>query len=402
MTDTATETVTDAIAKREAAAVQFNPETDAAVLALRSNQTYWDARQLAAITSLGIKHASKEDLLVFFHYCQKTGLDPFSKEIYLIERRAKEGNQWVYRQVITIGIDGYRGNAQKAADKRGILIEYEDTIWYDDKGGKREVWIDRANEPAAAKVTVIKIYPDGRRTRFPATAVFESFADFKKNDKGERTGLKAQWAVMPEHMIAKCAEAQALRKAFPRELGGTYIEEELQGEEELRPPVLPARQRDPEADDDSTVQGTVVTDGPDSSAGAPADDTGQSPAEDAPAAETAPDAPQDGAPKTPLKAESSAKLMAIFREYKLGGKDQAVIRRAVVTGLLSYDNKQEITHYLDPAKMTSADMARVVRLLDSWTNNMPAAEGEAAKLIVKFADGVTLAVTNHEKTEAGQ
>lgn len=399
---TETETVLSAIAERESAAVQFNPESDAAVLALRSNQTYWDARQLAAITSLGIKHATKEDLLVFFHYCQKTGLDPFSKEIYLIERRAKEGNQWVYRQVITIGIDGYRGNAQKSADKRNILIEYEDTIWYDAKGTKMEVWLDRENPPTAAKVAVVKVYADGRRMRFPAVAVFESFADFKKNEKGERIGLKAQWGVMPEHMIAKCAEAQALRKAFPRDLGGTYIEEELQGAEELRPPVLPARQRDPEADDDSTVQGTVVKDGPEGNGEQSAAEPAAWSAEDSLAAETTPAAPQDGTPKTPLKAESSAKLMAIFREYKLGTKDQAQIRRAVVTGLLTYDNKEEITHYLDPAKMTSADMARVVRLLDSWTNNMPEAGEEAAKLIVKFADGVTLAVTNHEMTEAGQ
>ena len=42
----------------------------------------------------------------------------------------------------------------------------------------------------------------------------------------------ALWKRMPEVMIGKCAEALALRTAFPRELGGTVTPEEMEHDHE--------------------------------------------------------------------------------------------------------------------------------------------------------------------------
>ena len=64
-----------------------------AALAIRPGQQMWTDKQAAALAALGIKGATKADLAVFMHYCQKTGLDPFSRQIYGIMRRVKGDRQ---------------------------------------------------------------------------------------------------------------------------------------------------------------------------------------------------------------------------------------------------------------------------------------------------------------------
>src|SRR5487761_1716403 len=80
-----------------------------AALAIRRGQNFWDDKQRAALAVLGIKSASNGELAVFFHYCQRTGLDPFSRQIYMTPRREKQDGQWVEKQTIQVGIDGVRG-----------------------------------------------------------------------------------------------------------------------------------------------------------------------------------------------------------------------------------------------------------------------------------------------------
>jgi phage recombination protein Bet len=190
-------------------------EATAAALAIRDGQDFWDAKQLAALAQLGIKDASNADLAVFMHYCQKTGLDPFSRQIYMIGRRVKDGGEWKVRQTIQVGIDGYRVIAQRAARRDGVTLAYGDTTWYDDDGTPYPVWV-LAKPPAAAAVTV---YRDGKP--FPGVARFGAFA--ATNKEGDLIGL---WATMGDHQIAKCAEAQALRKAFPHDLVGIHTDDE--------------------------------------------------------------------------------------------------------------------------------------------------------------------------------
>lgn len=187
-----------------------------AALAIRPAQEMWTDKQRAALAALGIREASSADLAVFMHYCQKTGLDPFSRQIYMIARREKQGDQWVMKQTIQVGIDGFRVIRDRIAQRLGVTVEYEDTVWYDADGSAHTVWI-WDYPPAACNVTVIK---DGRR--FPGVVRFASYA--QTNRQGE---LVSQWRTQPDHMIEKCAEAFALRRAFPNDLGGIYLEDEV-------------------------------------------------------------------------------------------------------------------------------------------------------------------------------
>jgi phage recombination protein Bet len=182
-----------------------------AALALRDGQGYWDERQLAALQQLGIKDVTRADLQVFLHYCQRTGLDPFSRQIYMIARKGRDG----VKQTIQVGIDGLRVIAARAAKRDGVSLSYGPTKWYDEDGSEYPYWV-RREPPAAASVV---IYRDGKP--FPGFARFASFAATDRD--GKYTGL---WPSMGDHLIAKCAEAQGLRKAFPHDLEGLHISDE--------------------------------------------------------------------------------------------------------------------------------------------------------------------------------
>ena len=189
---------------------------ESAALAIQPDQDFWTDKQQAALKALGIKDASNADLAVFMHYCQKTGLDPFSKQIHLIGRRSKENDQWVTKQTIQAGIDGLRVIRDRIAQRLGIAVEYEDTVWYDADGGEHQVWL-RDEPPAACRMAVLK---DGKR--FPAVVRYSAYVQTTKDGKPN-----SMWARMGAQQLEKCAEAKALRRAFPNDLSGVYIPEEM-------------------------------------------------------------------------------------------------------------------------------------------------------------------------------
>lgn len=196
-----------------------------AALAIRTGQAMWDERQLAALVSLGIpKTAPKADLAVFLHQAQRTGLDPFSRQIYLIYRRTRENGNWVEKPTTQVGIDGYRVIRDRIARRDGVAVEYEDTVWYDSGGQAYDVWL--FTEPPAGCRVVVKV--DGRR--FPGVIRFDSYA--QRNKDGE---LISQWRSQPDHMIEKCAEAFALRRAFPNDLAGLALDDEVPASEIVQP-----------------------------------------------------------------------------------------------------------------------------------------------------------------------
>lgn len=195
-------------------------EAATAALAIRPGQHDWTPQQLSALRQIGAEDAPDGDLQVFFHYCQATGLDPFAKQIRLRKDRqkVKDANgreQWENRWSIETEIDGYRVIAHRAAKRDGVELSYGPPVWFDRAGGEHKIWLgDEA--PAGAGRTV---YKDGKP--FPAVVRLKSFAKYTQGGQ-----LQAMWAVMPDHLLAKCAEAQALRMAFPHDLAGIHISDE--------------------------------------------------------------------------------------------------------------------------------------------------------------------------------
>jgi phage recombination protein Bet len=143
------------------------------------------------------KDHSDDELALFINQCNRTGLDPFARQIYSIKRSGHAQTQ--------VSIDGARLIAERSGRYRPGSVAWcgEDGIWHD-------TWMSD-EKPKAAKVTVFK-------DDHPVEAI----AHFSEYVQKTPT-----WNSMPRLMIAKCAEMLALRKAFPQDLSGLYSDDEL-------------------------------------------------------------------------------------------------------------------------------------------------------------------------------
>jgi phage recombination protein Bet len=164
--------------------------------------------------------ASDDELAMFLHVCKTTQLDPFVRQIYAVKRRAKNERtqQWEERTTYQVGIDGLRLVAERTGKYRGQT----EPEFFDQAGNGRAVWLD-TRPPAAVRVGVFR---EGFREPIYATALWVEFV--QKTREGSVTKM---WAEKGTLMLAKCAEALALRKAFPQELSALYAPEELMREE---------------------------------------------------------------------------------------------------------------------------------------------------------------------------
>jgi len=185
-----------------------------ALLAIRPGQEFWDTKQLSALKDqMGLdEDITNVELAAFMHLCQRRDLDPFTGQIHLVGRYDSRKGRKVYRSQTSI--DGYRIVAQRSGEYAGQT----EPQWCGPDGKWVDVWLAE-EAPSAARIGVHRV---GFVQPVYAVAKWSSYA--QKNKKGELTGL---WRNMPDHMLAKCAEALALRKAFPQDLSGLYTTEEM-------------------------------------------------------------------------------------------------------------------------------------------------------------------------------
>lgn len=196
-------------------------------LEITEDQHSWTSAQVAGLAQLGLKGADDGDLQVFFHVVRKTGLDPFAKQVYMIYRNDPM-SETGRKATIQTGIDGFRLVAQRAARRDKVAYGYEDTLYRNHSGEWVESWDDPDLNPVAVKVTVLR-----GKMRFPAIA---HWREYVQTYKGKPNRM---WTQMPAGQLAKCAEALALRKAFPLDLSGIYEPTELAAGVDVAAPDTP-------------------------------------------------------------------------------------------------------------------------------------------------------------------
>jgi len=171
--------------------LQLNPEEKKVSIV---NQ--YTNEQLQVIKQHIAVGATNDELIYFLQVCKAQNLDPLSKQIYFVKRGGQMN--------IQTGIDGYRAMAEQSGTLAGIDDPVYDT--------------EDAKNPNKATVTVYKMMR-GVRTPFTASARWSEYVP--------SGGQAFMWNKMPYLMLGKVAEALALRKAFPKNLGGVYTEEEM-------------------------------------------------------------------------------------------------------------------------------------------------------------------------------
>lgn len=173
-----------------------------------AKSTDYSREQIDTIKQTVARGANDSQLALFLQVCKSRNLDPFTKQVYFTP------------QGIIVSIDGFRAIAERTGCYAPGPTRYE---------------YDEAKNLVAAYVTVKKLV-NGTWFDVEESAYYEEYR-----------GSSPIWKKMPRVMLAKCAEARALRRAFSSDLSGLYSPEEMDQAQEPAPKAKSA-----------TVEGVVV------------------------------------------------------------------------------------------------------------------------------------------------
>jgi phage recombination protein Bet len=171
-----------------------------------------DTKYLNLLRDMYFKECDEVEIEMCLETCRHLGLDPIARQIYFLKIRDKRLNRNVLTPVV--GIDGLRVGAERTGLYGGQIAPE----WCGPDGQWRDVWLEQG-PPAAARVGII-------RKDFDAPLIgIARYQSFVKTDRdGRPTGW---WASSPDHMVAKCAEAQGLRRCFAQRLSGGYLVQDV-------------------------------------------------------------------------------------------------------------------------------------------------------------------------------
>jgi phage recombination protein Bet len=192
--------------------------------------------------------AKDESILMVLNYCKARRLDPLKRPVHLVPMSVKTGEKdaggkdvYRYRDVVMPGIGQYRTDA----DRSGLYAGMSEPEFGEDI--TEQLGSIRITYPKWCKITVSK-YVGDRVVGFTAKEFWkENYATKSRSD----ITPNAMWEKRTYGQLAKCVEAQALRKAFPDAIGNELTAEEMQGK------------HFPDNHKVATIEATVIDNAPD-------------------------------------------------------------------------------------------------------------------------------------------
>lgn len=220
------------------------------VVPIRQSQALvYTGKQLDLIRRTVAADCNPLEFDLYLEVAKRVQLDPFRKQIYAVVYSKNDADK--RKMSIITGIDGFRTVAARNRDYRPD--EDEPTFTYDETK-------KASSNPTGLVKAVVKCWkygPDQQWHQVAGTAHWDEFAPLKMSgdadsfdwvDTGEvwpdsgrpkkkkvpKPGAilehvpEGKWLSMPHVMLAKCAEAQALRRGWPEDLSGIYVQEEME------------------------------------------------------------------------------------------------------------------------------------------------------------------------------
>jgi len=184
-----------------------------------SSSALTDSETIAVLQSSLYPGAAVESVKMVLGYCRAAGLDPFQKPVHIVPMwdRASGG----MRDVVMPGVNLYRTQAARSGECAGVTEPEFGPDKTENIGGQNITY------PLWCRVTVSRRLPTGEIVNFTAREFWlENYA--VKGGKEKSIAPNAMWTKRPYGQIAKCAEAQALRKAFP-EIASAVTADEMEG-----------------------------------------------------------------------------------------------------------------------------------------------------------------------------
>lgn len=188
-----------------------------------------DSNILHSLRSSVYPGAKDESIGMVLAYCKAKKYDPLAKAVHIVPMNVRDPvtGYYEWRDTIMPGIASYRIDAERTGAYMGITRPtYGNMI--NTKLGGTEI-----SYPEWARITVKKMV-QGIVCDFEAEEYWDENYANKGKDKITKEVNPApndMWAKRRRGQLAKCTEAQALRKAFPGIVSSVPTFEEMEGKE---------------------------------------------------------------------------------------------------------------------------------------------------------------------------